>query len=271
MYRDRLIGGLLEEGLAVFDVSEARQVARQRDIPVKSIPLVLMRMSRAGWATRIRRGLYALSSPGVPPVHPFAIATHLVRPSAISHWSALHHHGFTEQVPRLVTAFTPRKTTTPDMRRTIKPRRQDKHAWTIEGVRYEFVTVRPRRYFGIEQVWVDEYSRIPITDRERTVLETFISPGMFGGIGEGIGILQANLASLQLDRLVQYALQTETVAVAKRLGWALEQAGTHDQWLKPLALLPSSGYHLLDPTLPRTGPRDSRWMIQNNLRAEITS
>jgi hypothetical protein len=29
-----------------------------------------------------------------------------------------------------------------------------------------------------------------------------------------------------------------------------------------------SGYPVLDPTRPRTGPRDRRWMIQNNLTAE---
>ena len=265
MHRDRLIRGLLAEGLTVFDMSEARDVALQQDVPLKSVPSILMHMSRTGWVSRVRRGLYAITGPGVPPAPPFAVATHLVRPSSISHWSALHHHGLTEQVPRLVTAFTPKKTTTPGMRDKVKTGHHDRHAWIVQGIRYEFVTVRPQRYFGIEHVWVDEYSRITVTDRERTVLETFISPGMFGGIGEGIGILQSTLDSLYVEKLVEYALRTRTVAVAKRLGWALAQAGTNDERLKPLARLESSGYHLLDPTRPRAGLRDKRWMIQNNL------
>ena len=271
MYRDRLTSGLLEEGLTVFDVAEAYQVAREQDIPEKSVPSILMHMSRSGRASRIRRGLYIVSGPSAPAIHPFAIAVHLVKPSSISHWSALHYHGLTEQVPRLVTAFTPKKVVTPGMRRRSESDRASRHAWTIQGVRYQFVTVIPRRYFGIVQVWVDEYSRIPITDRERTVLETFISPGMFGGIGEGIGILQANLTSLQLDRLVDYALRTRTVAVAKRLGWGLERAGAHDEDLQPLLRVQASGYHLLDPALPRAGLRDNRWMIQDNLRAETAA
>jgi len=34
--------------------------------------------------------------------HEFEIAMALAHPAAISHWSALHHHGLTEQAPRKV-------------------------------------------------------------------------------------------------------------------------------------------------------------------------
>ena len=50
-------------------------------------------------------------------IHPFAVAAALVRPSAISHWSALDHHGLTTQMPKMVQVSIPGKVVTPEMRR----------------------------------------------------------------------------------------------------------------------------------------------------------
>lgn len=192
----------------------------------------------------------------------------MVNPSAISHWSALHHHGLTEQVPRVVTAITPKKVVTPSMRGASPSARRRKHAWFVDGVRYEFVTVREAHFFGFEEIWIDEYTKVPITDKERTVLDTFISPRMFGGMGEGLGIIEEHLPMLTLDRLVNYTCRYGKISVAKRLGWALERAGIEESALTPLLEMPVTGYHALDPTRPRRGPCDRRWMIQNNLQEE---
>ena len=268
MHRERLIAALVEQGLTVFSIEDARGVAEREGIPGVSLPGLLMRMAQAGWLTRLRRGLYVVSGPfaGGVAVHPFAIAVRLVTPSAISHWSALHHHGLTEQVPRIVTAFTPTKVVTPTMRKRGDAVLRRKHAWIVDGLTYEFTTVKPGHYFGIEQVWINEQLRVPVTDRERTMLEMFVSPRVFGGIGEGIGALREHLDSLSVERLVQYALRHGTVSVAKRLGWTLEDAGVTASALTPLLELPSTGYHLLDPSGVRTGVRERKWMIQNNLR-----
>ena len=68
----------------------------------------LYHLRRNGWIVSLRRGLYALSStvPGLTAAHEFEIAMALVDPAAISHWSALHHHGLTEQAPRRVFVLT---------------------------------------------------------------------------------------------------------------------------------------------------------------------
>lgn len=271
VHGDTLLRNLLERGLTVFSIDEARSAIEHDNISAASIPGLLMRLERQRRVSRIRRGLYAMagSSHGMASIHPFAIAVHLVRPSAISHWSALHYHGLTEQVPRIVTASTPTKVVTPEMRMASKPDGGRKHAWTVQGVRYEFTTVKGQHFFGVEQVWVDENNRVPITDRERTVLELFVSPRVFGGIGEGIGVLDQHLTSLSVQKLVRYALQHGTISAAKRLGWALEEAGADSQDLEPLADVHSTGYHLLDPSGPRSGTRVRKWMIQNNLQARL--
>ena len=100
----RLLRALAEGGKLVFSTAEAREAAAGAGIPHGYLYELLHHMTHSGLLTRLRRGLYATSevASGRPQAHPFAIATHLVKPSAISHWSALSHHGLTDQVPRVV-------------------------------------------------------------------------------------------------------------------------------------------------------------------------
>jgi predicted transcriptional regulator of viral defense system len=263
----RLLRALAEEGKLVFSTPEAREAAVRAGIPNGYLYELLHHMTQSGLLTRLRRGLYATSevASGRPRAHPFAIATQLVRPSAISHWSALSHHGLTDQVPRVVTAFTPKKVVTPSMR-SADHSGSARHAWKVAGVAYEYVSVRKNHFFGIEQVWVDENSRVPIADRERTVLETFISPRRFGGIGVALGLIESYARQLQLDRLVEYALRYAKISVAKRLGWALDRAHADGSLLLPLQSMPATRYYALDPARPSRGPCDRRWMIQDNLQ-----
>jgi len=269
-YGAKLLGALVEAGRVVISVSEAREFATSVGVPQGYFKRLLILVVRNGWLIRLRRGLYAVSGlpSGQVQIHPFAIATQLVAPSAISHWSALSHHGLTEQAPRVVTAFTPKKVVTPSMRRGGKAGCRSRHAWDVAGVRYEYVSVRQERFFGIEEVWVDENCRVPITDRERTVLEVFISCRAFGGMGEALGIIENHLGRLDVGKLVEYACRFGQISTAKRLGWALERAGVSEAALRPLLEIPATGYHALDPTRRRRGPCDKRWMVQNNLAAE---
>ena len=263
----RLLRALAEEGKIIFSAREAKTMALQLGINPGYLDNLLPYMVQGGWLTRLYRGLYAYSGtlPGEIQVHPFVIATRLVSPSAISHWSALNYHGLTEQVPVIVTAFTPKKVVTPSMRKDHPNKPAGRHAWEIASIHYEYVTVKQEHFFGIEEVWIGENFRVPITDRERTVLETFIASRMFGGIGEALGLLENHLHEMALEKLVAYAIQYGKASVAKRLGWALEKAGANENILAPLLNLPISGYRVLDPTLPAQGPCDKRWMIQDNL------
>ena len=261
-----LLQELANQGLFIFTVGEAKTVAAKMGISDNYLSQVLSHLSQAGWIIRLRRGLYAGtgSLPGGVQVHPFAVATRLVEPSAISHWSAMSYHGLTDQIPHIVTAFTPQKVVTPTMRES-NAKTGGKHAWDVWGARYEYVTVIPAHFFGIEDVWVDERFRIPITDKERTILETFVSPRLFGGIGEALATREEHIHELDLEKLVGYAVRYGKASAIKRLGWALERLNTPAEFVDPLEKVPIKGFRLLDPTRPRRGPYDKRWMIHNNL------
>ncbi len=263
----RLLRQLLSEGRLVFSSTEAKSAASQAGVSQSYLNSLLSSLVRSGWLMRVRPGLFTTSSSllGGAGVHPFTIATRLVTPSAISHWSALHYHGLTEQVPMIVNAFTPKKVVTPSMRAPSVGRRDTRHAWNVAGIRYEYFKVQHKYFFGIEEVWLDQSQRVPITDRERSALEAFVSPRLFGGMGEALGMLEEHFRELDLDKLVEYAVRCGKASVAKRLGLALERAGAPASMIAPLQEVAIVGFRALDPTRPNRGPCIDRWMIQDNL------
>jgi predicted transcriptional regulator of viral defense system len=262
-----LVRRLAADGDRIFSIQRARELAPAAGLSEGYLRQALHHLTRAGWLVRLRKGLYALSPsvPGVTPAHEFEIATALVDPAAISHWSALHYHGLTEQVPREVFVLTTTKASVP-RRRGARTRRAG-DGYRIADTVYRFVQVKPERYFGTQQVWVGE-GRVSITDRERTLLDGLARPRYCGDFAEVLHAFEACRDDLQLDRIIEYALRLDA-ATAKRLGWVLEHVGVDPSKLEPLAALPIKGYRTLDATGPRRGPCNRRWMIQENLPGRV--
>lgn len=262
-----LLEALDVAGKLVFSSREAIDAGRDRGLAPRQVGHVLQRLVAAGWLRRIRQGLYAVTGklPGSVAAHDFAIATAIHVPSALSHSTALNIHGLSEQVPRIITCTTTAKVVTPAMRRGDRGARERAAEWNVEGLRIRFVTVVPSRYFGIEDVWVDSRTRVPATDRERTVLDLFATRRGGSGIGEALGVLEEHVGSLDLPKLVSYAVRLGVATVAKRLGWALERSGVEDGVLAPLLDLPAGEVQPLDPRGPRRGSLIPRWKLRDNL------
>lgn len=260
-----LLRALAEQGRSTFTVAEAREAARTLGVADSYLTVLLHRLQRSGWIRRLKHGTYALTTglPGFPEAHPFALGMALVEPCAISGWAALNHHGLTEQVPRVITLTTPKRVVTPAMRGLV---RTAPSMWEIAGQRYEIVTVVPAHFFGYEEIWMGE-SRVRIFDRERALLDCFALPRRFGGLAEGLGILEEHVRGLDVGRLIAHARHYGRGAVARRVGYALERSGVDPGLVEPLQTLPMRGYRPLDPTrLPR-GVRNKRWGLIENLAA----
>ena len=254
----------------MFTADDAVQAAERAGIGRGYVRELLLQLVKSGWLIRIKRGTYAWtgSLPGGNQVHPLVVATRLVLPSAIAFWSAMSHHGLTEQVPQAISCCTPKKVVTPSMRRTITRKNGGRHAWEIGGIRYEYTTIKPEHFFGVEEVWIDQSFRVPTTDRERTVLDLFAHPHMFGGMGEAIAVLTEHIDALDTDKLVSYAVRYAKSSVARRLGWTMSRVGIDDDVLKPLLTMITTGFRPLDPTRPRQGPCDPVWRVQDNIGRE---
>lgn len=251
-----LVRRLAGEGDRIFTTARAREIAPGVGLSEGYLRQALHHLVRSGWLVRLRRGLYAISPtvPGITAAHEFEIAMALVDPAAISHWSALHYHGLTEQVPRKVFVLTTTGSTIP--RRKI-----------VGGVPYRFVQVKPDRFFGVQRIWLGE-ARVTVTDIERTLLDGLAKPQYCGDFAEVLHAFEIRGDALDIERIIEYALRLDA-ATAKRLGWVLENLGVGIARLEPLRVLPIKGYRRLDPTGPAKGRCNSRWMIQENLPGRV--
>lgn len=254
---------LAQEGDRIFTTERARELAPRVGLKDSYLLECLHHLQRNDWIVPIRRGLYALSSttPGVPDAHEFEIAMSLVSPAAISHWSAMHHHGLTEQVPGAIFVLTTTDGSVPRHRNSAPGRSQD--GYRIGDLDYRFVQVRPNRFFGTERIWVGE-ARVWVTDLERTLLDGLIMPRHFGDFTEVLHAFDVGIERMDLERIAGYATRLDASA-AKRLGWVLEQHGVSGPEIDRLHSLPIRGYRKLDSSGPARGTYNGRWMLVENL------
>ena len=262
-----LVRLLASEGDRIFNTDRARELAPKAGLSDDYLLESLHHLRRNDWIVPLRRGLYALSSPvpGVAAAHEFEVAMALVKPAAISHWSALNYHDLTEQIPRHVFVLTTTDVSVP--RKQASDSVRGRGGYPVNGTVYRFVQVQPKRYFGTERVWVGD-ARVSMTDLERTLLDGLAMPQHCGGFGEVIYAFAEAMERLDPERIAKYA-QRLGPAVAKRLGWVLEQQGYKAPQLEELAAFPIKGHRKLDPTGPRKGAYNNRWMLQENLTGMV--
>ena len=261
-----LVRLLAYEGDRIFTTDRARELAPRVGLKDAYLAEALYHLRKNNWIVSLRRGLHALSPtvPGVAEAHEFEIAMALVDPAAISHWSAFHHHGLTEQVPRTVCVLTTTGTWIP---RATGRQGYARGSYAVGDTTYRFVQTKPDRFFGAAKVWVGD-ARVSVTDLERTLLDGLAMPQHCGDFAEVLHAFRVGMARLDTERIVDYAVRLG-VTTAKRLGWVLESQGVTPAELEKLRALPIKGYRTLDPTGPRRGPCNSRWMVQENLRGML--
>jgi len=233
-----------------FSIDEARRLF-PKDLP----PQFLDRLERKGCIRRIKRGRFAvipLSSgeTRAPQLHEFLIAMELVSPAAIAYWSALNHHGMTEQIPRTVFVATNHHVQK-SVRETL-------------GITFQIISVQPKKFFGIEKDWIDEQP-FSITDKEKTIIDGLDLPKYVGGVGEIAKALIQSWEDLNEERLREYAAKIGNTAVGKRLGFLMESLNIADTEAFRTAVKLAPGFSALDPTLPKRGKYNRRWGLLVNV------
>jgi predicted transcriptional regulator of viral defense system len=262
----RLIETALQQFGPIFTIEQLEGLCDQA-APRSRLRWTVSALIRSGRLEPLKRGVYALKNP--PPgmeIHPFAVASILVKPSVISHWSALTHHGFTTQVPRMVQISTPGKVVTPEMRQGKSYQPRGRAVWKAAGIEVEIIHIRPRSFFGHQKIWVNSWNQVAITDPERTALDLVARPEVIGGLPAALDILEEILPRLDLPKLVGYGVVYNVGAVIKRLGWCLENLGADPSLLVPLQRVSLSNKTLLDPRAPASAIVNERWQIVENLR-----
>ena len=262
----RLLEKILQREGPIFEIEEIKSLAADQGMSSQGLRSTLHLLSRSGWITRIKRGVYVItSSLFQDELHPFALADALVNPMAIGYWSALSHHGLTTQIPPMVQAMTPKKVVTPEMREGEASRPRGRSVWKVMEIEVEFITIKEKRFFGFQQEWVSRWHRVSITDRERTYLDLVARPKLFGGIEFAMETFEEYADTLNHEKLVEYTIRYSMGSVIKRMGWILDKMGVSKKIITPLQEYGVNTYYALDPTRPKKGNPESHWNIVQNL------
>lgn len=244
-------------GSSIFSFEEAKSFWESSQYA----KVALHRLVRKRLLIQLERGKYLIVPLEAGPERKwtedsFLIANALVKPAIIAYWTAARHWNWTEQIPRIVYVQT--------TARKRRPRR------TVLGVRYEFVTVPTRKFFGHVKQWVSAKS-ILVTDKERTLLDCADDVGRAGSIEELVKAVTSAASEISWKRLDEYAQRFPNGAALKRLGFLFENLNIPlteeskavlESWRGRL----TSGIADLQPSGQRKGKIVSRWRVRVNAK-----
>lgn len=254
-----LLTTLAAAGKDIFRVKDAYQVLG-KGRPTRD---TLERLVDKGWLERVEKGKYLIVPLEAGPDRTwtedaFVIAQHLVRPSMVAYWSALHYWNLTEQVPRVTYVQT--------------TARKKNRSPNVLGMQFQIVRVKRQRFFGTHRFHVGE-SVVETTDREKTIIDCLDRPDLSGGVPEVAKALQEGDGEFDWKRTTGYLRRFGSGAVAKRLGFLAEtlkpQHPPGPELLEEWQGLLTSGISKLDPSSPREPHRiATRWRLALNLPEE---
>ena len=162
----------------------------------------------------------------------------------------LQHHSWTEQLPHTVFVASPKQ----------------KKSLEIQGVKYQFVTLSEKKFFGDEEISINGLS-VKVSDREKTLLDCLDHLKYAGGITEVSKALWNAKDELDWEKLLSYGIRMGDSAILKRLGYLTELLRLVDSsYREKIETHLKKGYSLLDLSAGRReGQRLSRWRLILNI------
>lgn len=243
---------LTRAGYRIFSIEDAYEVAQSMGIKQDSVSYILKSLVAKKAIHRLFRGHYVVKDNILAgsPLHKFEIAAHLAKDGAICCWSAMAYYELTDQVLSTVYVYSPQ----------VKGKPRSLYRYKIEGYEFVLIQTKPENMWGIERVSVGEV-KVRITDLERTLIDGLIHTPLCGGFREVLSAFGIAAARIDISKMLTYS-QKVPVAAQKRLGWILEQLSVEIP--EPIRVPQSSHYDKLDPSGPRRGKYNRKWMVVEN-------
>jgi len=182
----------------------------------------------------------------------YFIASFLVQPSAIAYWSAMRVWNLTEQIPKTVFVQT-----------TKRKRNSD-----VLSIPFQFITIIKNKFFGIISQEISG-KKFSVTDKEKTIIDSFDRPDLCGGIFHIADGLKHNIDDIDWFKLSKYLERFGSDTVTKRLGYIVDSQDFNfsqkhvalKEWQKNL----SKSLSILEPGKPKIGKISTRWCIRDNV------
>src|SRR5258706_4330156 len=166
----KLATQLQDEQRTIFTIDDA---ARILAAPRRIVSNLLGKAERRGIVTRLRRGTYTLvpfelGSETVYAGNPLVVASKLMgeRSHYLPHGTALAIHGMTTQ-PRMVVTIS---AVDPPVRKI-----------NAQGTEIRVVGISANEVFGVTRHWLEGRDNVPVSDRERTIIDCLRRPELCGG------------------------------------------------------------------------------------------
>lgn len=175
-----------------------RDVKRFLGISKGNTYRILTNMVDKNLVRRLEKGKYILKEKW-DETDIYEIATNLINTSYLGFCSALHFHQLVVQVPSNVFLATTKR----------------KRPMKIQERNLRFVKVKREDFFGYR-----DYGGTVVSTPEKTIVDCLKLPQYSGGILQIYEVLNDDM---DIERLVEYALRTESSSIASRLGYLLEK------------------------------------------------
>jgi len=250
-----LLLGLTSRKKEFFTLQEAADILSGQDNA--TVRKLLSDMTKREVIMRIKDGLYhripyeQQADQYIPNWHLTAEAMVQPKEYYIGFYSALAIHGLITQ-PSMVEQVV--------MHEQVKPKIQK-----VKNVRFEFITLSKKRFFGYKKHWIDDFHKVNCSDLEKTFLDCLYKPSYAGGITEITKALYKSREKLQPTKFQEYLEGFNTQAVYKRLGFILDQLDLLQELQHFIAKKISSSYTPLDPSLDKHGKYYPGWGIIENV------
>lgn len=250
-----LLDGLISRKKEFFTLKEASEILSGKDNT--TVRKLLSDMTKRGVIMRIKDGLYHRIPYEQQPNQYFPnwhlTAEAMVQPKEhyIGFYSALDIHGLITQPSMLEQVVTHEQ---------VKPKVQQ-----VKNVRFEFITLSKKRFFGYKKHWIDDFHKVNCSDLEKTFLDCLYRPDYAGGVTEITRALYKSREKLQSARFQEYLEKFNIQVVYKRLGFIVNELGLFQELQDFITGKITSSFAPLDPSLDKHGNYNSKWGIIDNI------
>ncbi len=218
----------------LFTINDLVKISNEKR---PSLKVHLFRMKEKKMIIEVERGKYAM------PQHPYITASHLLFPAYISFLSAYAYYQLTTQIPRKIQVVALRS----------------KKKLSLDSSPVEFIRFTPKRFFGYKKErFMEKY--VFIAEKEKAIVDSLYLPECCP-IDETANALKA-LEELDQTKLVEYAIQMDSIALLKRVGYLFEKNGI-DIYNKVKMYL-NKRYDLLNPLRKGARERNEKWRLLIN-------
>lgn len=219
----------------------------------------LSALVRAGWLSRVRRGVFSVrpldALPGTPIAEedPWTVAMRVFEPCYIGGRTAAGHWGLTEQLFRATLVVTERRIRRADV--------------TVGSSAFHVVRESRANAVGVSIVWRGN-SRGRVSSVERTIVDGCAHPDWVGGGRHLVSLFRAACAESRFTpaSLLAAARAAPTGAALGRLAVLIERYWPAGAAVTAYAARHrGTGYVRFDPAVKNTGALNTRWGVWLNI------